>query len=294
MRLKSWFNSAPPELHDPLKWILPLPEMTGSPGVDNGRTPDRFLPLEGGINFRDIGGYETVDGRALRWGQIYRAGVLSQLTPADQQYLGQLGIRLVCDLRTASEVQKRPDKLPANPDCQWQHLPIENLERSARLRGLVAVLFDRSRLDNLMDEGYTRVIVDENAPLIGRALRLMAEPTNRPLVIHCSAGKDRTAVVTALLLHILGVPQETILADYTLSNLHYDKFRAGIQQDLHRLKRWGVTVDHLQAVILVKATRLEKTLAHIVQTYGSITNYLVEQAGVNHQMMRQLRANLLT
>ncbi|MBX3058212.1 MAG: tyrosine-protein phosphatase [Anaerolineae bacterium] len=271
-----------------------MPEMTGSPGADNGRTPDRFLPLEGGINFRDIGGYETVDGRALRWGQIYRAGVLSQLTPPDQQYLGQLGIRLVCDLRTESEVQKRPDKLPANPDCQWQHLPIENLERSARLRGLIAVLFDRSRLDDLMDEGYNRVIVDENAPLIGQALRLMADATNRPLVIHCSAGKDRTAVVIALLLHILGVPQQTILADYTLSNLHYDKFRAGIQQDLHRLKRWGVTVDHLQAVILVRAARLEKTLAHIEQTYGSVTDYLSEQAGVSHQVMHQLRTNLLT
>ncbi|HRQ41206.1 MAG TPA: tyrosine-protein phosphatase [Chloroflexota bacterium] len=294
MRLKSWFTAAPPELHDPVDWILPLPTSADGHGPANGRPPDRFLPLQGGINFRDIGGYETVDGRTIRWGLVYRAGVLSGLTPADQQYLGQFGIRLVCDLRTESEVQKRPDKLPGNPECQWLHLPIENMERSARLRGLVAVLFNRSQLDNLMDEGYTRVMIDENGPLIGQALRLMVNATNRPIVIHCSAGKDRTAVIIALLLHILGVPQETILADYALSNLHYDKFRAGIQQDLHRLERWGITVDHLQAVILVKATRLEKTWAHIERKYGSITGYLEEQAGISQQTMHQLRASLLT
>ncbi len=295
MRWKSWLKSSPPALHDPAEWTLPLPE-TANPHEQkgNGRLPDRFLPLEGGVNFRDIGGYETADGRAIRWGQIYRAGVLSQLTPADQEHLGRLGVRLVCDLRTESEVQKRPDRLPTNPECQWLHLPIENLERSTRIRGLKALLFDRSELDNLMDEGYIRVMIDENGPLVGQALRLMADPNNRPFVIHCSAGKDRTAVIIALLLHILGIPQETILADYTLSNLHYDKFRAGIQQDLHSLKRWGVTVDHLQAVILVKAARLEKTVGHIEQKYGSVTDYLEIQAGVDHQIINQLRTNLLT
>lgn len=294
MRLKSWFTASPPELQDPLDWILPLPEVIGGDGQDNGRAPDRFLSLQGGINFRDIGGYRTADGRTIRWGQIYRAGVLSQLTPTDQQYLGQLGIRLVCDLRTESEVSKRPDKLPNTPTCRWLHLPIENMERSARLRGLFAILFSRSQLENLMDEGYTRVMIDENGPLIGQALRLIADAANRPLIIHCSAGKDRTAVIIALLLHILGVPIETILADYTLSNWHYARFRAGFQQDLHKLRRWGITADHLQAVILVKAIRLEKTMAHIQQKYGSVIGYLEQQAGINDQVMNQLRAHLLT
>ncbi len=293
MRLKSWFAVSPPELQDPLDWILPLPEVTGSDGQANGRAPDRFLSLQGGINFRDIGGYRTADGRTIRWRQIYRAGTLSHLTPADQQHLGQLGIRLVCDLRTKREVRKRPDKLPDTPTCQWLHLPIENLERSARLRGLVAILFNRSQLENLMDEGYTRVMIDENGPLIGKALHLMADAAHHPLIIHCSAGKDRTAVIIALLMHILGVSHQTILADYTLSNWHYEKFHAGIQQDLVSLRHWGITADHLQSLLLVKASRLEKTIAHIEQNYGSVLQYLEQQAGIDGQVIHRLRTNLL-
>ncbi|NJN54410.1 MAG: tyrosine-protein phosphatase [Anaerolineae bacterium] len=234
MPLKSWFRTAPPVLPNPDDWILPLP-----PLADGRTATERFLPLQGGVNFRDIGGYETADGRAIRAGQVYRAGVLSHLTPTDQQLLGSLGIRLVCDLRTASEVQKRPDKLPNNPECQWRHLPAESLERSARWRGLTAMLFNRAELENLMDEGYTRVMIDDNALLIGQVLRLLADAHNRPIIIHCSAGKDRTAVIIALLLHILGIPQEIILADYTLSNTHYHKYRDGIAQDIHRLRRLG-------------------------------------------------------
>jgi protein-tyrosine phosphatase len=271
-----------------------LPETAVLNEHDNGRLPKRFLPLAGGINFRDIGGYETADGMTVRWKQIFRAGVLSQLTPADQHYLGQTGIRLVCDLRTKSEALKRPNRLPNNPECQSLHLPIENLERSARVRGLAAILFDRSRLDSLMDEGYTRVMIDENGHIIGQVLRLAADPTNRPMIIHCSAGKDRTAVIIALLLHILGVPQQTILADYTLSNWHYDKFRAGIEQDLTSLRRWGITADHLQAVILVKATRLQKMMQHIQQQYSSVEQYLEQKAELDPQIFHQLRASLLT
>jgi protein-tyrosine phosphatase len=144
-----------------------------------------------------------------------------------------------------------------------------------------------------MDEGYTRVMVEENAALIGTILRRLAEPTSYPAIIHCSAGKDRTAVIIALLLHILGVPWQTILADYALSNLHYDKFRAGIQADIESLHRLGITVDHMQAVMLVKAERLQKMRQHIEHNYGSITQYLQTKAGINEKIMAQLRCHLL-
>jgi protein-tyrosine phosphatase len=265
-------------------------------GVEYGRcylAADRFLPLQGAVNLRDVGGYETEDGRTVRWGQLYRSGVLSQLTEPDQAYLNRLGLRLVCDLRTEAEVQKRPDRLPLSPHLQYLHLPAQNLERSARWRGLAAVLFNRARLDGLMDEGYTRVMVEENAALIGTILRRLAEPGSYPAIIHCSAGKDRTAVITALLLHILRVPWQTILADYTLSNLHYDKYRAGIQGDLKSLRRLGITVDHMQAVMLVKAERLQKMRQHIEHNDGTIAQYLQTKAGINEKIMAQLRQNLL-
>lgn len=257
-------------------------------------TAERFLPLAGGVNFRDVGGYETADGRRLRWGTLYRSGVLSELTEPDQQYLGCLGLRLVCDMRTTRETRKRPNRLPADPHLQCIHLPAQNLERAARWRGVTAVLFNRSQLDSLMDEGYTRVMIDKNAALIGQVLRHLANPANYPAVIHCSAGKDRTAIVIALLLHMLGVPWSTILADYTLSNLHYDKFRAGIQADMTILNPLGITADHVQPIVLVKAGRLLKMKQHIEQTYGSIGRYLQDKAGLHEPLWAQLQANLLT
>ena len=100
-------------------------------------------------------------------------------------------------------------------------------------------------------------------------------------------------MIIALLMHILGVSHQTILADYTLSNWHYEKFHAGIQQDLVSLRHWGITADHLQSLLLVKASRLEKTIAHIEQNYGSVLQYLEQQAGIDGQVIHRLRTNLL-
>lgn len=261
-------------------------------------TAERFLPFPGAVNFRDVGGYETTDGRIVQWGLLYRSGVLAHLTAADWHSFGNPGVRLVCDLRTESETRKRPDQLPADNlpgnHLQYKHIPAQSMERSARWRGLTAVLFNRSRLDELMDEGYTRVMIDENPAVIGNVLRHLAQPTSYPAIIHCSAGKDRTAIIIALLLHVLGVPQETILADYTLSNLHYDKFRAGIDQDIASLRRLGITVDHMQSVILVRAERLQKMMRHIDFNYGSVEHYLFEKAGISDTIIRQLQSILLT
>jgi protein-tyrosine phosphatase len=241
-----------------------------------------------------MGGYETSDGRTLAWGKLYRSGVLSQLTAHDLIYLKNLGIQLVCDLRSQEEVEKRSDKLPTHPAPHYCHYPAQSLERRAQLRGLTAVLFNRAKLEGLMDEGYNRIMIDDNAALIGNVLKQVADPSQLPIIIHCSAGKDRTAVIMALILSILNVPQDTILADYTLSNVDYEKVKSGIAQEASSLQRFGITVDHLQAVILVKAERLQKMFSHIEQKYGSSEAYLRSTAGLTEAHFAQIKQNLLT
>jgi protein-tyrosine phosphatase len=125
--------------------------------------------------------------------------------------------------------------------------------------------------------------------VIGEIFQRLADPAQLPTLIHCTAGKDRTGLVVALLLLTLGVPEETVLADYTLSNLFYTRFRADIAADLRQVAPWGVSVDDLQDLFLVKAKTLQSALDYLRQTYGSLENYLCDQADVSEETIAQLR-----
>lgn len=265
-------------------------------GAWNGRSllaAERIVPLQKGVNFRDAGGLYTQDGRMVRWGKLYRAGTISRLTQADLAYLQQLNMKLVFDLRSADEREKRPDRLPELPDLVERPLPIESVERWERLRGAYAIFFRKAKLDDYMLDGYRRVVIDGNAHVIGEIFTRLADPAQQPALLHCTAGKDRTGLVVALLLLTLGVPEETVLADYTMSNHFYDLFRKGIAAELKQVAPWGVAVDDLQDLMLVKAKTLQGALAHLRQNYGSLESYLRHQAGVSDETLAQLQQNWL-
>lgn len=265
-------------------------------GAWDGRSfiaAERVVPLQKSVNLRDAGGYHTTAGQMVRWGQLYRSGSLSRLTQADLAYLQRLGIKLVCDLRTAGERAKQPDKLPNLPDLLERPLPMESVDRWERLRGAFTVFFRKGRIDDFLLKGYKQVMIDGNAHVIGEIFQRLADPAQLPAVIHCTAGKDRTGLVVAMLLLTLGVPEETVIADYTLSNLFYEHFREAIAADLKQVAPWGVSVDDLQDLFLVKAKTLQGALSHVRQTYGSLDNYLRNQAGVSDETIAQLRQNWL-
>lgn len=272
----------------------PLFSLAFSGGLWHGRTligAERILPLQKVVNFRDIGGYRTKDGSTLRWGVLYRSGALSHLNPPDKNYLQQLGLRTICDLRSAEEMARFPDIRPSG--VVYQPLPVANIAGRTRLRAIHATFLRRELLHELMLEGYTRVMVDENAQAVGQIFRLLADATHLPLLVHCAAGKDRTGIVIALLLHTLGVPDETILADYTMSNLFYRQFKALLAPDIKRLRRFGITADDLHAVLIVRPAMLQAVFTHIRQKYGAISAYLHHAAGVDAETMSAVRRNLL-
>lgn len=258
----------------------------------NGRTytvAERVLPV--GVNFRDVGGYETEDGRMTKWGKLYRAGALADLLVAEMAYLEGLGITAVCDLRTAEESMKYPDQLPDG--AAYEQLSVLNVARWAKWRGLFAVLFQREKLHDFMIEGYTKVMIDDNPQIVRRIFQTVADVRSLPVLIHCTAGKDRSGVAVALLLHSLGVPQETILADYTLSNHYYPAFKRLIEPDIASLRRLGIGADDLHAVLIVRRTLLETTFRHIDAQYGSFPTYLRDHAGIDDTIVEQVRDNLL-
>lgn len=174
----------------------------------------RLLPLEGGRNFRDLGGYETEDGQSVRWGKVYRSGVMTGLTANDYRYLSGLGISVICDFRATSEREEEPTDWQAGEIdyIAWDYEMDASAFMSAFADGEMSA--ERSRQAFM---GFYRqtpyVFADRYAEMFDRLAA-----GELPLAFNCSAGKDRTGVAAALLLSLLGVDRETIVADYALSD----------------------------------------------------------------------------
>ena len=248
---------------------------------------ERTLPLTGESNFRDVGGYRTADGHTVRWGRVYRAGSLAELTEADVAYLGRLGLRLSCDLRSPAEMENHPDRLP--PGAVARSTPIA--AEVGRLRRLVTLFRLRHRIQKMLQQVYV-IMLDQNGPLLAGVLRVAADPANLPLVVHCTAGKDRTGLVVALLLLSLGVPRETVIADYTLSNRAFGVLAERMRPELEMLYAFGFSEERLRPFLLAEAPTLDGALAHLQRRYGSVAAYL-RRAGLTDEELGKLRETLL-
>lgn len=251
---------------------------------------ERWLNISTGVNLRDIGGYPTTDGKRVRWGRVYRSGTLNELSPSDVEQLAKYQLRLICDLRSPEEVAESPDDA-ARLGAQYKHLPIQ-ADRNA-MRQLRAAMFQPERLVDIMRESYTTIILENNATFIGQILRDIADPTNLPMLFHCTAGKDRTGVTAALLLAVLGVPDHIIAADYALSNRYYHHFRAHLGNVIKKMRWMGLTVDSLHPLLIADGDMMIEMLNALRARYGSIEAYLTERAGLTSQHLHNLRQNLL-
>ncbi len=252
---------------------------------------ERYLPMPNSFNFRDIGGYLTEDGNRIRWGQVYRSGSLAHLDQNDFDFLDSLDIQLVFDLRSSYESENDPDRLPANQTIQHLSRPLSSsgttLERVRVLRQY------RNEIGGLLLRLYQEAFIDENAHHIGDMLTRMADPANRPALIHCSAGKDRTGVTIALLLSILGVPEDTIMADYSLSNFAHENIAQIMSPELRQARWVGVGKAKMAPLLLANPAHLQATFDYIRQKYGSIESYLCGAAGMTPQTLNQLRQELV-
>jgi protein-tyrosine phosphatase len=251
---------------------------------------ERFVRLEGAGNFRDLGGYQTSDGRTVRWGQVYRSGNLSSLTDADLQQLTDLDLHLIIDLRYEEDIEAAPDRLPNTPGLQSLVLPIFTADDSPMTR--MDFFFRRDRLPEIQALGNQRM-VDEKTAVIGEIFNQLADDNHLPIVIHCSNGCMRTGFISALLLSALGVPDETIIADYTLSNLDYDGAFQSAQDKVRMLSIFGVTADDLQPMFLAQPSTMEDILDYIHVKYGSVEAYLTGAVGLSPEAIQRLRDNLL-
>lgn len=250
---------------------------------------ERYLPLKKGVNVRDIGGYLTVDGAQVRWNHVFRGGDLSRLTARDQAFLKRLDLRLICDLRSQHEVEERKDVVPG--DVRYRHLPLNDGAGPTR-HYFSQFLSHRGQPHALMKGIYVGIVRDRAAAL-GDWLSLVAEPENLPLMVHCTAGKDRTGVAIALLLALLGVPKEAIFADYVQSNVSFDQLYAAFQLNADQVRRFGIPPSAFRTVLLAHPSWLEAAWAYIFDRYDSVEAYCLAEAGLTARSIAAIRQNML-
>ncbi|HEY4365130.1 MAG TPA: tyrosine-protein phosphatase [Bryobacteraceae bacterium] len=243
----------------------------------------RHIPLEGAVNFRDLGGYRTSDGHHVKWGIMYRSNNLAQLTAKDYEVIGHLGIRLVCDFRTDGERQRSPTKWQGSrePEFAIESIDTIKLLGADRQTGFLNVY------KGMIDEGR-----EQFADVMHRLVR-----TDAPAMVHCTMGKDRTGVFSAFLLTLLGVSREVVQADFELSNKFLvpdDKFAemAGAYQ-----RRLNLEKPPERIVILrnsgVDPAWLDIAFQAVVSKYGSFDKYLHEGLGLSDADLASLRRRLL-
>jgi protein-tyrosine phosphatase len=243
-------------------------------------TVERIIELEGAVNFRDLGGYATVDGQQTRWRVLFRADGLGELTEADLAIVRQLGIRTVIDLRTGHELEQSRFDVAAHP-VEFHHFPfIKSLSNAE----------DFDRTPGFLGTQY-RQMLDDAAPQIVGALSALAAPDARPAVFHCTAGKDRTGLLSALVLSLLGVPEETVVADYALSGAAMARLRTKLIVKYPDGKLLIADEDS-DEIFSADPAHMVALFAHLKDRYGTVDEY-ASAIGVPDEVVAGLRRAML-
>jgi protein-tyrosine phosphatase len=238
-------------------------------------TDPRFLELVGANNVRDLGGLPTADGRAVRPGRILRSDFLVRLDRADErQLIGELGLQRVIDLRTVAEVERFPGP--------WEDLGVDVVR--------AALPLDPAFVANAATEmtGLYLTFAAPPASALATAVEALLDVDRHPVLVHCAAGKDRTGVLVALALELLGVEREVIGLDYSLTRERMPQVIARLEVEADR-KRSSTLPEVMYGADPVT---IEDFLAAVDERFGSARGWAAE-VGIDAAAIERFRAAML-
>lgn len=251
-------------------------------------TAERQVQLQGAFNFRDLGGYKTTDGKTVKWGKLFRGEELGHLTPADLETIQEMGIKTNVDYRTDAEVKALSD--PTIAGVKYVRTDAGNAGSTADLQSMIAsgMMKDADTAVQMM-AGFNKQMVDDPKFYV-QLMELLNDPKNIGLLQHCTAGKDRTGLGSAIILLTLGVDEKTVMEDYLLSNFYRaeanKKMIDGVKQ---QIKDENV-VAAISTLMGVQKEFLQAAIDEMKAKYGSIDAFIEKGLGVTKQERAKLKA----
>jgi protein-tyrosine phosphatase len=268
------------------------------PKLDAGQSLGHALDIPTVPNLRDMGGYKTRDGATVACGLVYRSDTFHPMSAEDIEKLARLGLKNDYDLRTSAEVKVKPDQVPSG--VQYHMLNVLADAKSAAPAQLEALMHQPKKanaalaggkVEALFIEGYREFVSLPSARQSYRTLfRSLGDPQNLPAVFHCTTGKDRTGWAAAALLTLLGVPEETVMADFMRSN---DNTLPQFKHAIESFAAAGGERDIPVAIFGVKRAYLEASFSEMRKHYGTIENYFAKGLGIDAAGQEALRDILL-
>lgn len=250
-----------------------------------------MLELEEGINFRELGGYLTEDGRKIKWHKLLRCGSMAQLTKNDVDYLDQYGVRYIIDLRSPEESNYSPDKYPDKA----QYFQDTVYPFSFSLFKNLGIINNMRLGASNMDFGrqtYLQMLLDPHAQASYRKMfnvLLENDKEGESVVFHCTAGKDRTGVAAFLILSALGVSEKQIVEDYLYTNLFFDNYSSETINDALESESQTEIAQRLNSKTAVIAEIIKVLPKACRVVSGSVEKFLEEKLGMTKAKIERLQ-----
>ena len=250
-----------------------------------------MLELEEGINFRELGGYLTEDGRKIKWHKLLRCGSMAQLTKNDVDYLDQYGVRYIVDLRSSEESSYSPDKYPDKA----QYFQDTVYPFSFSLFKNLGIINNMRLGASNMDFGrqtYLQMLLDPHAQAAYRKMfnvLLENDKEGKSVVFHCTAGKDRTGVAAFLILSALGVSEKQIVEDYLYTNLFFDNYSSETINDALESESQTEIAQRLNSKTAVIAETIKVLPKACRVVSGSVEKFLEEKLGMTKAKIERLQ-----
>ncbi|MFO8011626.1 MAG: tyrosine-protein phosphatase [Dehalococcoidia bacterium] len=256
----------------------------------------RIIQLSDEVNFRDFGGYPAENGVTIKWGMLYRSARLSKLSDADVAVVRRLGLNRIIDLRTDIEIQlEGHDRIYAGNEAKYDFLNFGYGDPQLEGEGVPRWLeLDIKKVE--FSQLYVNML-EQNRDRVRRVLERFTDPGQYPVLVHCTQGKDRTGIIAALLLMLLGVSRETIVEDYMLTAKlvdlegRIDKM-GGYLRALGRMIPGGMEVEDWAPFFSCLPDAIDNLFEHIENEYNGI-NALLSSIGIPLEQQNEIRRNLL-
>ena len=259
----------------------------------DGETTRRYVPFEGIENFRDMGGYDADGNRRVKWGRLFRSGQLSGLTPQDQAQFSAFEIGLICDFRYEEEVVRAPNNINGGTYPNIMHLPVASGSFRSFFKAIGVEKPEPEDMKKMMAHIY-RIFVNDHAAAYADMFRHLLSD-EKAVLIHCSAGKDRTGFGAAMILSALGVERDVIMEDYLLSTKYFsaDRAMAYFSQQRSGSQSGFFDTEALRPLYEVHPEYLMAAFEEIEGKYGTVDQYLTTALALTPARRRRLKEKYL-